>query len=260
MQQQRFSRILAHLAAHEFLSGGEAARLLQASPATVRRDFRDLAAQGLVHRSRGGVRRAGPAVDGMSPFPLREVRFSKEKAALARHAAGLLRPSDVVMVDGGTTTYHLAASLPAFPLRVITNSLRLAAALSEHGWQRRALEVFLTGGYLYPQASILLGPQAVNALSQYHAHWCFLSAEGVSEAGLSNTNEMVVEVERVMMARAGKVVVLADHSKLGVRSMAHLCRLEDIDLLVTDAHPASAEFLAHARGVGIEVAEVRAEG
>ena len=156
--------------------------------------------------------------------------------------------------------FHLAACFPPFPLRVITNSLRLAAALSEHGWRRRALEVFLTGGYLYPQASILLGPQAVNALSQYHAHWCFLSAEGISEAGLSNTNEMVVEVERVMMARAGKVVVLADHSKLGVRSMAHMCRLEDIDLLVTDAHPDAVEFLGQVRDAGVEVVEVNVEG
>lgn len=253
LQQQRYDRIISHLAAHEFLSVPEAAHLLGTSPATVRRDFSDLAERKLLEKTRGGARRATAVPDGMSPFLLREVRFSREKDLLMRCAVSFLSPADVVFVDGGTTTFHMAGCLPPFPLRLVTNSLRLAAALDQTSAKTPNLEVFLTGGYLYPQASLLLGPQTVSSFSHYHARWMFLSCEGISPAGLSNTNEMVVEVERMMISRADKVVVVADHSKLGVRSMCHLCGLGEIDILITDAQGTEATVLQECRKEGVEV-------
>lgn len=256
IQEQRRDRILAYLADHEFVSVEEAGRLMDASAATVRRDFNFLAKRELVQRTRGGVRRAGSGANGMTPFALREVRYTKEKAALARRAVALLSPGDVIIVDGGTTTFHLAPCLPTFPLRLITNSVRLASALGDKRLGESQIEVFLTGGYLYPQSSLLIGPQARASLSQYHADWSFLSVGGINEKGIYNTNELVVETERIMMENVDQVVILADHSKIGGRAMCYLCGLDKVDILITDTWPQNEEMLQEFRETGLEVITV----
>ncbi|MCL5270701.1 MAG: DeoR/GlpR family DNA-binding transcription regulator [bacterium] len=252
----RHEQILSILGEHDVLSVTDAVARLGASPATIRRDFHHLAERGLVVRARGGVKVARPEPDDMVPFALREVRFADEKKALARHAAGLLAPGDTVLVDGGTTTFMLAAALPPISLRVITNSVRLAAALEELVPDRARLEIYLTGGFLYPNSGLLLGPSAQASLAQYHAHWAFLSVGGITAEGIYNTSEWVVETERVMMASADRVAILADHSKIGRHAMCRVAGLDRIGLLITDAWPANREALEEYRAGGVEVVEV----
>jgi DeoR/GlpR family transcriptional regulator of sugar metabolism len=254
---ERHEQILNYLAQHERLSVEEAIHLFHASPATIRRDFHDLSQQKLTQRIRGGVRLEKDSADSMPPFSLREIRQSAEKDALGRQAATLLRPGDVVFVDGGTTTYHLGASLPDMPLCVITNSLRLAALLEEKRLDRTGLDLYITGGFLYPNSGgLLLGPNAQASLSQYHAHWAFLSAGGVTESGISNTNELVMDTERVMIGNAEKVVILADHSKLGKHALCHVCGLDRVDILITDEWPEHAPLLERIKEAGVQVLQV----
>ena len=140
-------------------------------------------------------------------------RSSIEKQSIGRLAAGLLREGDVAFIDGGTTTYQMADYLPNIRLRIITNSLRLATRLESRMHGLSGLEVFLTGGLLYPRSGLLVGSGARQTIEQYHANWAFLSAGGVNEQGVFNTNEWVVDSERAMIGRAEKSVVMADHSK-----------------------------------------------
>ncbi len=251
--QARHEAILRQLEREEFVSVDEAARHLGVSAATVRRDFNRLAAQGRAERTHGGVRQIQASNWGALPFAIREVQYSEEKAALARAAAKLLKPRDVIMVDGGTTTFHLARCLPDFPLTVITNSLRLASALGERRLGDATLEVFLTGGYLFPEMGLLAGPQSIASLSEHHADCVFLSANGVCADGLFNPNEIVVETERCMIQNADRVVVLADHSKVGRRSMCRVCGLEQVDLLVTSARDEPNSALKSLQESGLEV-------
>lgn len=241
MRSKRHEQILRATAETGQLSVTEAVALLGASQATIRRDFNQLTREGTVERVRGGIRMVHN--QKMLPFAFREVRNLKEKLAIARHAVQLLKTGDVVFVDGGTTTLQLGEYLLAKPLRIITNSVRLSAALESRSSNRAALEIFLTGGFLFPHSGLLVGPSAQAGLGQYHANWAFLSASGLSEAGLFNDNEHVVESERVMIANADRVVVLADHSKIGKHAMCHICNLERIDILITDKNPLSDQLL-----------------
>jgi DeoR/GlpR family transcriptional regulator of sugar metabolism len=254
-QFERHDYLLSLLAERPVLSVAHAVHLSGASYATVRRDFDRLADQGLVERTRGGIRRK--ETPGMMPFSLRQVQHSAEKEKLARKAASLLCPGHVVMVDGGTTTFHLATCLPEFPLRVITNSMRLAAALDARRARHPGLEIFLSGGQLTPESGgLLVGRGAEHTLSQYHADITFLAVGGICEEGLYNTNEQVVEVEQKMIARADAVVVMADHTKIGRRSMCHVCALKEIDRLITDAYAKSAPFLSRLAKMSIAVDRV----
>ncbi len=256
IQLERHEQIIGYLTEHGILSVNDAVRVFNASPATIRRDFNELAEQRIVTRVRGGIKMVKPVDNDMLPFALREVRHSREKEALARHAVTLLNPGDAVIIDGGTTTFMLTACLPEIPLRIITNSLRLAAGLEERRMERANLEVYISGGFLYPHSGLLLGPSAQANLAQYHAHWAFLSVGGINEGGIFNNNEWVVETERVMLKNAGKIVVLADHSKIGKHAMCLVCDLERVDVLITDYWPENEPLLSKFEEAGIDVVVV----
>lgn len=251
---ERFDRILIHLRERGKLSVGEACDLLGVSVATVRRDFREMHRQNLARRIRGSILPAPVDRSGeIIPFALRQVRHSHAKSVLAARAAQLLQPHDVVIIDGGTTTYHLARHLPPFPLKVVTNSMRLASALDDLREERPNPEVHITGGFLYPGSGILLGPSANAGLAQYFAKWAFLSVGGLNEEGIYNTNELVSEAERVIVGNAEKVVVLADSSKLGHAALCRVCPLDEIDILVTNTPPKNPSLAKALARHGVEV-------
>ncbi len=258
ISEARLNLLQAHLAEHDVLSVADAMNLLDASPATVRRDFHAMVTLHLARRVRGGLAlTAGPA--GMTPFAQRALQAAPEKAAIAKRAAALITANQVVIIDGGTSTFHLASCLGERPVRVITNSLRLANAISERR-DSAAIDLHLTGGYLYPGSGLLIGPQARAGLAGYHADWAFLSVGGISTTGISNTDDLVIEVEQAMIAAADKVAILADHTKLGRQAMRSLGGLDQVDVLVTDQHPASAPIIKRLRAAGIQVLEVAIDG
>lgn len=250
---ERRRRILELLHSENFATVERVQELLGASPATVRRDFADLAEQALVVRGHGGVHRLDNApVMGVLPYARRKVDHPEKKDRIARAAAALLRPGDVVIIDGGTTTAPLARHLSPY-VRVITNSLPLASALNEPANDKAPIpEVNMTGGYLYPKSEVLLGPQTVIALREYHANWAFLGASGVTEDGVLNSNNLVVDTQREMMERAQKVAILADSSKFGRTAMVRICILDAVDVLVTDIRPPKALEMA-LKEAGVEV-------
>ena len=257
---ERVAEMSKWLQEQEFLSVTDACKRCDASPATIRRDFIQLVAQGVAERHRGGVRRQRRDALAMVPFAVREMRNAIEKSAIARAAVGLLRAGDAVFVDGGTSTLHLASHLGRVPVRIITNSLRLAVALGEQRYDEPP-EVHLSGGWLLPRSGLLIGPQARATITQYHATWAFLSVGGISPAGVYNTDAMISDIEQAMIAGAERVAVLADHTKIGVRSLCQVAPLKKVDVLITDAGADSTALDSiRSEGVDVRVADAVAPG
>ena len=255
LQSERQEKILNYLSNNDYLELANAVEIFNSSPATINRDFNDLADRKLVERVRGGIRPIKKQ-NGMLPFAFRELQYSLEKESLAKKAASLIKPDQVIFVDGGTTTFHMGMCMPSVPLHLITNSLRLASLLEEQAVNQTNLEVSLTGGYLYKQSGILLGPNTKTTLSQYHADIAFLSVGGINETGIYNTNELVTETERVMIQKAEKTVILADHSKIEKLAMCHVCPLSDIDILITNKCPQNERILEKYKNLGVEVTTI----
>jgi DeoR family transcriptional regulator, ulaG and ulaABCDEF operon transcriptional repressor len=209
------------------------ARLSGASEATVRRDLAGLAAEGLADRVHGGaVSRSGGPATLAAEVPLEERAgiAGEKKRRIARSAAALCADGDTIMVDGGSTTLQLAPFLRSRHLRVITNSLPLAEELSREA----SCTVILGGGVVQSVSRLILDPFHDDPFSDYSASTVFMGVFGIDEAGATNTDELLIRTERAMIARARRLVVLADSGKFGLRGSLHLCGFDRIAAVVTD--------------------------
>ena len=96
-------------------------------------------------------------------------------------------------------------------------------------------DLVVIGGYVHSRTGVSLGPYANQMLADLNAHLAILSTAGINERGCYNSNLLLVEVERAMMAAADQVIVVADCTKFGRQSLARLCELKDVDAFVVDS-------------------------
>jgi DeoR/GlpR family transcriptional regulator of sugar metabolism len=125
----------------------------------------------------------------------------------------------------------------------------------------RGVEVVMTGGSLRGSIHALVGSMTEHALSSVQSTRAFISGNGVTaERGLSTPNVAVAGVDRALAAAGREVVVLADHTKIGVDAMMRTVPVSGIAHLVTDdrADRAQLEEL-RSSGVRVHVAAVAAE-
>jgi DeoR/GlpR family transcriptional regulator of sugar metabolism len=71
-------------------------------------------------------------------------------------------------------------------------------------------------------------------LSRLHVTTTVLSAAGISKQGLFNAQLLLAETEQAMLRAAGKVIVVADSSKFGRKSLTLVSGLDAIDIVVSD--------------------------
>jgi DeoR/GlpR family transcriptional regulator of sugar metabolism len=207
---------------------------LSVSEMTVRRDLDALARSGFVEKVHGGATRRDQASTHEPGFEAKSHRELKEKEAIARVASTLVEPGQAVALSAGTTTWRLAHHIRQIPnLTVVTNSLPVADVL--HAVKRPDLTVVLTGGVRTP-SDALVGPVAAATLRSLHVDVLFIGVHGMSEdAGFTTPNLLEAETDEALISSADRVVVVADHTKWGVRGLVSIARLGDADVLVSDS-------------------------
>ena len=181
-------------------------------------------------------------------FSARDTRQLAEKEAIGRACAELILPGQSVILDAGTTVYHVARYLESKAPQIITNSLPVANLFAS----ANRLEVVVSGGVIYPRLGVLVGPLAVEAFSRIHADVAIMSAGGLTLEGITNSHGLLIDIQRAMIKGAQRVVFCLDHTKLGRQSVLPLCELDCVDTIVTDS-AAAAELVDALRGRGIEV-------
>ncbi|MEK6239261.1 MAG: DeoR/GlpR family DNA-binding transcription regulator, partial [Planctomycetales bacterium] len=205
------------------------AKELDVSESTIRRDLEYLEKTGAAKRTHGGVLYVGPK-PGLPHFEERQPDQWVHKQVIAECASKLIEDDDTVLFDGGSTTYEVARRVVGRRLQVVTNSLPVANLFASDA----NADLVLVGGFVYPRTGVALGPHANAQLSQIHVRKTIMSVGGVTEQGMFNSNLLLVETERAMMAAAEEVIVVADSTKFGHQNLAFLGRLDEIDRLVVD--------------------------
>jgi DeoR family transcriptional regulator of aga operon len=257
--QARRNAIVTEMIRHPFMSTQDIAARFGCSPATARRDLQALALAGRIRRSHGGALAlespptASPPATAAVDDPGAPVPFLAEKQRIARAAAALVKDGEAIGLPGGTTTLELARCLRGRRIGVVTNSLDVARILVAGP----RTHIVLVGGVLdRSSAPELVGPLAQMVLSQLHIDTLFVGVNGLSaDAGATSNAELEAQTARAMVARARRVVVVTDHSKLGRTAISQVLPASALAMLVTDAAGPSPELDA-LRMAGVQVLEV----
>jgi len=205
------------------------AETLGVSSSTVRRDVEVLEEQGLVERTHGGVIFRPRSTASLAlEERMREQVDAKRQIGAA--AAKLVDPGMTVYIDGGSTVHYCIEQITARPLQVVTNSLTVA----NHFAVDERVELLVLGGSHYPRTGVLIGPITTQALSNLHADLLFFSCAGMYETEVFNSSLVMAEVERMAIRQAARKILLIDSTKFGRKSLARICSVDELDLIITD--------------------------
>ncbi|MBD1378914.1 DeoR/GlpR family DNA-binding transcription regulator [Metabacillus arenae] len=231
-QEERLLSIVEYLQEHKKITVDQICSFYGVSRDTARRDLVKLEEQQSIIRTRGG---------GILPSHPKEVLdyqnrlevVSDEKKLIGKKAASLISSGDRLILDASTTVQACAEFIDSPNCTIITNSINQADILS----QKEDIRIHLLGGELQKEHRYLYGESVVDKLGNYHVDKAFIGVVGLSENGLTIAHEEDGIVKRKMIKQAKQVIILADHSKIGVTDFYRVADLNEIDLLITDKIP-----------------------
>lgn len=226
---ERRAAILDQLARNGFVQVADLREQFVCSEATIRRDLTFLERSGYLQRSHGGA-----ISDGQRELPVsnRLGTMAEAKQQIAHTAAGLVQEGHAVGLTGGTTTQQVARELArAGPGTVVTNALNVAMELV-----RADIRLVVIGGELRERSLELVGPLAEPVADRINLDILFAGVDGISSGGgLTTHNPLEARINRVLLERSRRVVVVADHTKIGRATFAHIAPIELVSDLVTDS-------------------------
>jgi DeoR family fructose operon transcriptional repressor len=154
------------------------------------------------------------------------------KTLIAKAAILELNEGGTVFIESGSTTGILAQLIPShFALTVITNSLQIANTVMV----LPLVTCHLVGGYVRPVTGATTGYWALRQLSDVAVDTAFLGVNAISATGeLSTPNGDEAIIKAAALGLGARTIVLADHSKRGLRALHRYGTLADVCLLITD--------------------------
>jgi DeoR/GlpR family transcriptional regulator of sugar metabolism len=231
----RKREILALLKRNGQVIAKEVSRSMRVSEDTIRRDLREMAQEGLLQRVHGGALPASPAI---RDFAGRESITTEGKKAIGSAAAKMIRPGQVVILDGGTTAREIARHIPLeLQATIVTHSPTIALELVNHPH----VEVIVIGGQLFKHSLVAVGAEAIEAIARIHADTYFMGVTGVHpKTGLTTGDYEEAAVKRALSHAAAETIVLASSEKLNAASPYSVVPLAEIGGILTErATPAA---------------------
>lgn len=227
LTSERKALILATLDKERRIVAKDLSQQLGLSEDTIRRDLRELAGEGLLQRVHGG---ALPAAQASADLTTRRSLSVKDKHDVAKTAAGLIKPNQIVFLDGGTTAVILARALPLhLAITVVTHSPDVAVALLDHP----SVDVELVGGRIFKHSNVAVGTVALEAISRIRPDIYFLGVTGIHpEHGLTTGDREEAAMKRAISRQSAEIIVLASREKLGAVSPYSVIALDQVDELV----------------------------
>ncbi|KHN58462.1 DeoR faimly transcriptional regulator [Dickeya fangzhongdai] len=251
--QSRLDQILDYLKSHNLVTVDELVTVIDASPATIRRDLIKLDEQGVISRSHGGVT-LNRFIPSQPTTNEKLQRNLSEKQAIARQAASLVQPGNAVVLDAGTTMLELARNLTHLPLRVITADLQIALFLSEF----KQIEVTIIGGRIDDSSQSCIGEHGRRLLRSVYPDIAFISCNSWSlEKGITTPTEEKAGIKQDLGTNASRRVLLADSSKYGAYSLFCVSPLSELTDIITDSNlPPEVERQLRAQPFNLQLVNV----
>lgn len=245
---ERHHKILEALKDRGSLRTKDVASDLDVTDETIRKDFESLEHQGLLVRSHGGAIPSKRVIRELS-LTERQLINRESKSAIAKAAAKRIQPGETIFIDASSTALTITQYLPSFHHTVITNAHDVVGALADVD----NIDLICTGGLLERRSRSMIGLVAERTLHRYNIHRMFFSGSGLDlERGVSESNSRQAAFKEHVIAAAEDVCLLADESKIGVRSAFFFAQCDQLTSLVTTKN-ADPNILESLKNMGTEI-------
>ena len=165
------------------------------------------------------------------------------KEMLAQKAAAMVEEGDILFINSSSTALQVIKYITGKHVTIITNNAR--ALVLDHD---PFVSLNFTGGEIRFPKEVMVGDLAISTLNKIIANKAIMGCSGLDvSTGITTANASEVSVNQAMISHTrGKVIILADHTKLGIRHSFCSGSLEDINILITDseADPGMCEAIA----------------
>ena len=245
-KSKRHQKILAELTLHPATRLRELAQSMNVSRETIRRDLDELSSNGIISRTYGGaiVHPRG----GEEGLRVRDTTFVDQRTAIAAAAASLIQPDEVVMLSTGSSTLHFARHVAGAqtPMTVITSGVDVAMVLAVNP----DIRTILAPGDYDARESRVWGAETTNFLRKFQADTAIIGASGLFPGGACEADSPTAWVDRVMLERAHRKMLLILHTKFDQPKLELICPLEQLDVIISDREP-EGELLDAIRSAGV---------
>ena len=215
----------------------ELAQMFSVTDETIRRDLRSLEKEGVLLRSYGGAF-VQTGVENLIDYTIRSTVYLEEKDFIAEKGRRFIQNGDVIFLDNSTTTFCLAKAVQNMRLTVLTNSLPIVNLLA----QKENIRLICTGGFFSMKELAFYGSKALKSLEEYYVDKAFFSCRTLSlEQGVTDSNDDLAQMRRVIIQRSKEHYLLADHSKFNQTSFVSICGLDCLTAIITGS-PLSQEW------------------
>jgi DeoR/GlpR family transcriptional regulator of sugar metabolism len=228
---ERRSRIAELVATNGKVYVPQLAKLFDVTEATLRKDLNTLEQKGLLKRTHGGAVNVRPPLE--QEVVTRTTRQASAKAEIAEACVELVNHGEAIFLDCGTTVHEIAKHLVGSSKRVmvLTSGPATADTIADVSW----ISHVMLGGQLRRLSGCVSGPLATEQLRNFTISTAFIGVSGITDAGITVADLSEARLKAAVIERASRVVVPLDHSKVGLADFAHVCPLNQIDIVVTDA-------------------------
>ncbi len=228
LKKERQAFILQQLNVHNKVISADLCLQLGVSEDTVRRDLQELSDEGALLKVHGG------ALSKSFHFRLQSapVYHESEKRNIADKASQLISDGMIVLLSGGTTIRQLVNALPpTLNATFITISIPIALELMNHPNS----DVIFIGNTLDKNTQTAVGAEVVKKLAGIRADICFLGTNSIDvKAGITDSEWEIIEIKQSMIASADHLVSMAISEKLNVSQRLQVCKIEEVDTLITE--------------------------
>ena len=247
--EERHQQIRALLEREGRVTVAELAPRFGVTEDCIRKDLKQLAAEGQCRRVYGGATR-------MESPMVREVGdrldlFATEKQAIASKAVELIRPRQTIFLDISTTNLHVARLLAqqGVACTVVSPMIDILSAMAACP----AITGICPGGTMHAELNGFVGALAMEALSRFRFEAAFLGAYGLDaearEVTTYDTDDGLVKAAAI--ERSAHSYLVSEIRKVGTFGTYRYASFDDFDAFICD--DADSDDAAAIRDAGLEV-------
>ena len=225
-KQNRWSRIIDLCQEQETVTIDELVKLLEASPATIRRDLQEMEDLRMLTRFHGGARLSRTSYNEPAMLIKSELN-AHEKRQIGYFAAKMIKDNQMVFIDAGSTTFEMLDFINARNITVVTPGVPHITMLG-----RKNINTIVLGGKLHWPTEAITGRTAIKQMEDLYFDVSFVGTNGIHEqVGFTTSNELEAETKSLAIQHSRNPYIIADHTKFNQLCPVPFAKLSDAVIL-----------------------------